>query len=89
MTKRRLYTFYDSWQPNALGLVPNEQYRVLADLGPLQQGAVVTYAGFDDVDNHFGIFVFVDAQDEVLEVRGDFSGSASVAEVKMALARLP
>jgi hypothetical protein len=68
------YRFYDSWQLDELGLKPGETYRVGTDVGDLKQGQSVTFAGFDDVDNHYGIFVFVSGDGAVLEVSGDCSG---------------
>lgn len=43
---------------------------------------------YDDVDNHYGIFVFVDANDNILEVNGDFCGADSTKELETALAHL-
>lgn len=64
---------------------PNERYRVLAELDDLREGQVVTFVGYADVDNHDGIFVFTDAQQGILEVRGDFCAAGSTAALKNAL----
>ncbi|PTU73464.1 hypothetical protein DBO85_14145 [Pseudomonas mangrovi] len=68
------YVFSNSWQLNELNMRPGDEYSVLADLCDLRQGEVVRFIGFDDVDNHYGIFVFIRADGAVLEVSGDFSG---------------
>jgi hypothetical protein len=68
------YRFHDSWQPSELCLNPGKKYHVRMNVGDLKTGQRVTFAGFDDVDNHFGIFVFLNAAGEVLEVSGDCSG---------------
>jgi hypothetical protein len=81
------YTFYDAWQLRDLPIRPLDTYRVLADVGQLKQGQVVKFVGFDDVDNHYGVFVFTDADGNVLEVSGDFSGPSSLTELRAALAK--
>jgi hypothetical protein len=68
------YLFYDSWLLNELNLKEGEEYIVLEDLCDLRNGLVVTFAGFNDIDNHYGICVFIDSEGAVLEVSGDFSG---------------
>lgn len=82
------YTFYDSWQLRELNLTAGHHYRVLHDAGDLRQGDIVQFAGFDDVDNHFGIFVFLDANGQVREVAGDCAGPqhSCMRELKLALA---
>lgn len=79
------YIFYDAWQQRELGIQPNTEYLVLTDLDDLKKGERVRFIGFDDVDNHYGIFVFTDANGNILEVNGDFSGSNSLLELKKAL----
>lgn len=81
------YTFYNSWQLNELNLKQGSDCLILEDLGDLRKGQVVSFAGFDDVDNHYGIFVFTDSTGAVLEVKGDFSGSESykLIELKRAI----
>lgn len=88
MKKVSDYIFYDSWQLRELGLTPNEEYKVLLDVGDLKKGAAVKFIGFDDVDNHYGIFVFTDAEGKILEVSGDCSGPnhSCIAGLKIALA---
>jgi len=81
------YTFYNAWQLKDLAIQPLDTFRVLANVGQLKQGQVVKFIGFDDVDNHYGIFVFTDADGNVLEVNGDFSGPSSLQTLKAALAR--
>jgi len=87
MKKRDYYTFYDSWQLRELQIEPGQKFVAQIDLDDLKKGNVVTFTGFDDVDNHFGIFVFTDTDNNVLEVRGDFSGPASLQKLKMALSK--
>ena len=87
MKKRDHHTFYDSWQLRELQIEPGQQFVAQIDLDDLKKGTVLTFTGFDDVDNHFGIFVFTDADNNVLEVRGDFSGPASLQKLKMALSK--
>ena len=81
------YTFSNSWQLTDLVIRPLDTCCVLANVGQLQQGQVVKFIGFDDVDNHYGIFVFTDGDGNVLEVNGDFSGPASLTALKAALAK--
>ena len=81
------YTFANAWQSGDLAMRPLDSYRVLADAGELKQGQIVKFIGFDDVDNHYGIFVFTDADGGALEVSGDFSGPSSLQTLKAALAR--
>lgn len=83
------YIFSTMWQLATLGLQPNATYSVLADLGDLRKGDVVTFVGFDDVDNHYGIFVFTDANGSVLEVSGDFSGPQHTAVKNLKAALIP
>lgn len=49
------------------------RYRVIAEVGELRVGAVVTYRYYDDVDNHFGRHVFVDDNGAECVVAGDFA----------------
>ncbi|MCD2515217.1 hypothetical protein LQ564_02695 [Massilia sp. G4R7] len=83
------YNFCNSWVLREVNLTPNEDYLVLMDVGELKQGERVRFVGFDDVDNHYGIFVFVDAQDRILEVSGDCAGEnhSCVQNVKRALCK--
>lgn len=73
MRKISDYIFTDSWQLTDLPLKSYEDYVVLADVGDLKKGDVVKFVGFSDVDNHYGIFIFTNANNAVLEVPGDFS----------------
>lgn len=74
MKKISDYIFYASWQLSELNIRPNAEYAVLADVGDLKNGSVVRFVGFDDVDNHYGRFVFIDINGNVLEVSGDCAG---------------
>lgn len=89
MKKPSDYNFCNSWVLREVNLTPNEDYLVLMDLDDLKQGERVKFVGFDDVDNHYGIFVFLDADARVLEVSGDCAGAnhSCVQNVKRALAR--
>lgn len=84
------YVFSHSWQLNELNMRPGEEFSVLADLCDLRQGEVVRFIGFDDVDNHYGIFVFTSVDGAVLEVSGDFSGPghSQLQALKASLARI-
>ena len=73
MKKLSDYIFYNSWLLKELNLTDGEEYVVLEDLCDLRAGLVVKFAGFSDVDNHYGICVFVDSAGTVLEVPGDFA----------------
>jgi hypothetical protein len=90
MKKLSDYIFGSAWQPGNLGMKPYEEFVVLFDLGDLKKGAVVKFIGFDDVDNHYGIFVFVDQKDKVLEVSGDCSGpnNSCLRDLRIALSRI-
>ena len=89
MKKLSDYIFSPGWENSKGTLRSNEQYVVLKDVGQLKQGEQVKFIGYDDVDNHYGIFVFVDANDNILEVNGDFCGLAHFKELEASLARLP
>lgn len=71
------YIFYDSWQLKELNLKQGNAYIVLSDLGDLKTGKIVKFIGFDDIDNHYGKFVFTDSKGQVIEVCGDFSSLTS------------
>ena len=74
------YNFGNSWVLAAMGLRPEAECAVTADVGDLRAGSVVRFLGFDDVDNHHGIFVFSDDSGRgLLEVSGDFSSDAHSA----------
>lgn len=87
MKKITDYNFINSWAVRELNVKANEEYLVLKDLADLKKGQLVKFVGFDDIDNHYGIFVFVDANGNVLEVSGDFSSSthSSMINLKQAL----
>jgi len=89
MKKVTDYNFVNSWAVKELGVKPNEDYLVVKDVADLKQGELVKFVGFDDVDNHYGIFVFVDANGRLLEVTGDFSSPthSSMTNLKLALSK--
>ena len=89
MKKITDYNFCNSWQPNELHIKLNEEYLVQMDLGDLKKGDLVKFVGFDDVDNHYGIFVFIDSKEKVLEVSGDCSGPnhSCMTNLKIALSK--
>ncbi len=87
MKKISDYIFYSSWQLSDADIKPNESFTVTRDIGDLKAGESVVFIGFDDIDNHFGIFVFMNERNEVLEVAGDFSSprSSSLNDLKNSL----
>ncbi|HBF50358.1 MAG TPA: hypothetical protein DDX04_08295 [Massilia sp.] len=91
MKKISDYRFHDSWVLDELDIRPDEEFLVAKDIGDLKEGQRVTFLGFDDVDNHYGIFVFVDPDGKVLEVAGDFSGPrhSSMTNLKLSLSKTP
>jgi len=91
MKKITDYCYSSSWQTEELSklkITPGEKYLVLKDIGDLKKGELVKFVLFDDVDNHYGIFVFTDSADKILEVSGDFSGPLSIDGLKAALSKL-
>lgn len=90
MKKITDYVFYNSWQLAELNIKPREKYIVLANLCDLKRGEVIQFVGFDDVDNHYGIFVFTNTSGAVLEVTGDFSScdQSRLKELKNALSKV-
>jgi len=74
MKKISDYIFSNSWQLEKLDLIQGSDYLILNDVGDLRKDQIVKFSGFDDVDNHYGIFVFIDPAGKILEVKGDFSG---------------
>ena len=54
-------------------LVPARAYRVREAIGGLRVADVVRFVRFDDIDNHYGAYVFVNAEGAELSVPGDFS----------------
>lgn len=89
MKKISDYIFYSSWQIADADVKPNERFTVTRDIGDLKTGESVVFIGFNDVDNHFGIFVFTNEKNEVLEVSGDFSSprSSSLHNLKNSLVK--
>ncbi|TCI01132.1 hypothetical protein EZV61_19175 [Corallincola luteus] len=87
MKKITDYIFYDSWQLSALNLVSGDNYVVLEGLCDLKANELVEFKGFSDIDNHFGKFIFVNSDGEVLEVSGDFSSQEHhrFKELKLAI----
>ena len=83
------YNFSPHWRPDTFGLDPEETYLVLTDLRDLKKGALVKFVGFDDVDNHYGIFVFTDSQNRILEVSGDVFGGGGqfIEKLKRAITK--
>jgi hypothetical protein len=51
----------------------NARYRVLAKVGELSAGDEVTYKGLDDIDNHYGEYLFDRVDGKRLVVGGDCS----------------
>lgn len=90
MKKLTDYNFCNSWQLGELNIKPNDEYVVQFDLGGLKKGGLVRFVGYDDVGNHYGIFVFVDSTGRVLEVSGDCSGrnSSCFTDLNSALSRI-
>ncbi|MCC2960443.1 hypothetical protein LK540_08360 [Massilia sp. IC2-278] len=89
MKKITDYNFSDAWAVREVNLKTNEEYLVVNDLGDLKKGDLVKFVGFDDVENHYGVFVFVDANGTILEVSGDFSSPthSSMTNLKLALSK--
>ncbi len=54
-------------------LCVGQRYRVLESIGDLVAGTVVTFAYFDDIDNHYGRYEFTDESGKTVSVGGDFS----------------
>lgn len=54
-------------------LVPGRRYRVREALQDLPRGAIVRFELFDDIDNHYGRYVFTAEDGRELAVKGDFS----------------
>lgn len=54
-------------------LVVGHDYRVIKSIGELRKGMIVRFVGFDDVDNHYGIYQFADSDGRTLGVPGDYS----------------
>ena len=66
------YIFYNSWQEKKLGIKTGDRFKVIIPIGKLNINDEVTYVGYDDVDNHYGIFVFKNNANEPLEIGQDF-----------------
>jgi hypothetical protein len=49
------------------------RYRVLQSIGELREGMVVSFIGFDDIDNHYGVYEFAGPDGAKLGVGGDYS----------------
>ncbi len=54
-------------------LEPGKRYRVRASIQELAEGVIVTYRGFDDIDNHYGSHDFMSAEGKLVSVKGDYS----------------
>lgn len=72
MKKVTDFIFHDSWHVNEMGLKVGSLYLAKNDFSQLKAGEVVKFAGFEDVDNHYGRFVFTNQSGQVLVVDGDF-----------------
>jgi len=81
------YIFSYSKKPSDRDPKTGQEYLVLTDIGELRKGALVKCVGFADIDNHYGIQVFTGANDEILEVAGDYSGGSLLEKLKSALTR--
>ena len=73
MKKLTDFIFYASWQVKEMGLKVGAWYLAANDLSELKAGDIVKFEGFEDVDNHYGRFVFTDKSGNVRVVDGDFS----------------
>ncbi|UTA48330.1 hypothetical protein L1F30_02010 [Simiduia sp. 21SJ11W-1] len=72
MKKVTDFIFYDSWHVKEIGLTVGSFYLAKNDLRELKVGEVIKFAGFEDVDNHYGRFVFTNQSGQVVVVDGDF-----------------
>ena len=50
-----------------------QRYRVLQSIGELREGMVVRFIGFEDIDNHYGVYEFAGPDGSKLAVGGDYS----------------
>ncbi len=85
MQKITDYVFSNSWQVKELKLKQGLLCRFVQPLKNIPRGAVMQFVGFEDVDNHFGRFVFMNKAGEIVELPGDFSGRNSLSELKSAM----
>jgi hypothetical protein len=79
MANRKLadFIFSKSWPVDELNFSYEKKYVVLQSIGNLKVGNVVTFCGFEDIDNPYGIAVFRNAKREIIEYPGDYSGRDS------------
>ncbi len=56
---------------------PGSRYKVIQGIGELVFGTFVTFKYFDDVDNHYGRYIFATDDGQEVAVSGDFSSSHS------------
>lgn len=82
------YNFSYSRVPSDRDPKPDQDYTVLTDMDDLKKGEVVKFIGFDDVDNHYGICVFIDSSGTILEVTGDFCNGQLFEKLRNALSRI-
>jgi hypothetical protein len=54
-------------------LTVGAKYRVRETIDELKAGEIVTFKQFDDVDNHYGCYEFIDASGKTVGVGGDYS----------------
>ncbi len=54
-------------------LVPGSRYRVIGKLRGFARGEVVRFEGFDDIDNHYGEYIFVTDGGRSVTIGGDYS----------------
>lgn len=65
------------------------RYRVIDSIQDLRVGSIVTYSLYDDIDNHYGRYVFTDEAGNECAVSGDLSGAANpLREVHRYLAKI-
>lgn len=77
------YVFSHSWQPQKLQLQQGAQYHVFTELGPFKPGEMAIFLGFEDIDNHYGKFVFKKPDGEIVEFPGDYSGPTHSSFLKI------
>ncbi|HMU66802.1 MAG TPA: hypothetical protein PKE57_06645 [Cellvibrionaceae bacterium] len=84
------YVFSQSWQTQELQLQQGVQYPIFTELGPFKPGEMAIFLGFEDIDNHYGKFVFKKHDGEIVEFPGDYSGPThtSFLQIKCALRKI-
>ena len=77
------FEFSNSWQVVELELKQGVKYEILQNLGSFTPGEMVIFLGYEDIDNHYGNFVFQKIDGEIVEFHGDYCSTNHSSYLKI------